>query len=135
MRRTGSSLVAAAAVWVSVTMVACGDEPAPLSSSSSAPASSAPATSDVPATTWLAGLRVERDPDALDRDTRALTDVLGGSLVVSPASCLEGLPRDVDRSEYVLGAVAPTRAELDGLVASTGRDALFVTEVEVLCTD
>ena len=130
MRRTGSRVAAIAVVCLSLAMSACAGEP-----ERTGAASFATATDPSPATTWLAGLRVERDPDSLDEDTQALTDVLGGALVVSPASCLRGLPDDVGSFTYVLGAVAPTQAELDDLIARTGREPLFEVEVEVLCTD
>ena len=124
-RRSGAILVA---LCLSVVLAACAGERTP--AASSVTASSASAT-----TTWLAVLRVERDPDALDAETQALADVLGGSLVVSPASCLRGLAPEVDPSSYVLGVVAPDRAELEELVARTDRDPVVRVEVEVLCTD
>lgn len=132
MNRTSSWVAGIAVVCLSVAPAACARPPeratVPASSSSTATDPSA-------ARSWLAGLRVERDPDALDDDTQALTDVLGSSLVVSPASCLRGLPDGVGSSTYVLGAVASTPEELDGLIARTGREPLFEVEVEVLCTD
>ena len=116
------------ALCLSASLSACAGESTP--AASPVTASSASASS-----TWLAVLRVERDPDALDADTQALTDVLGGSLVVSPASCLRGLPHSVDTSSYVLGVVAPDRAQLDDLVGPTDLDPVLRVEVEVLCTD
>ena len=124
-RRSAPALVA---LCLSASLAACAGESAPVATPVTA--SSAPATA-----TWLAALRVARDPDALDADTQALTDVLGGSLVVSPASCLRGLPSDVDPSRYLLGVVAPDRTTLDELVARTDRDPVFRAEVEVVCTD
>jgi hypothetical protein len=101
------------------------------SASATSPAPSGSATSR----SWLAALRVARDPDALDAETAELRDVLGGSLVVSPVSCLAGLPPEVDGSDYVLGVVAPDRAELDDVVGRLDREPLFEAEVAVLCTD
>ena len=129
MSGTRRSTAVLIALCLSASLAACAGESSTLGSSS-VTASSAPA-----ATTWLAALRVAREPDALDADTQALTDVLGGSLVVSPASCLRGLPPGIDPSTYVLGVVAPDRTELDELVARTDRDPVFRVEVEVLCTD
>jgi hypothetical protein len=125
-RRSAAVLVA---LCLSASFAACAGERSPAASSMTA---SSPTTAT---TTWLAALRVARDPDALDADTQALTDVLGGSLVVSPASCLRGLPPDVDASSYILGVVAPDRTELDELVGRTDRDPVFRVEVEVLCSD
>ena len=125
-RRSTAVLIA---LCLSASLAACaGERITPASSRVTASSASA-------STTWLAALRVAREPDALDADTQALTDVLGGSLVVSPASCLRGLPPGIDPSSYVLGVVASDRTELDELVARTDRDPVFRVEVEVLCTD
>jgi hypothetical protein len=88
-----------------------------------------------PGETWLAALSVEEDPDALDADTRALKDVLGGALIVSPASCFRGLPAEVDGTAYVLGVQASTQEELRALVVQTERDPAFEVRVQMLCTD
>jgi hypothetical protein len=122
-----SLLVEACGATVEVGTAGTG----PATSPATSPASSGSATSR----TWLAALRVARDPDALDAETAELRDVLGGSLVVSPVSCLRGLPLEVDGSDYVLAVVAPDRAELDDVVGRLDRDPLFEAEVAVLCTD
>jgi hypothetical protein len=125
---------AAIAAIAALSLTACAgsdgpqDPPSPTGRSTTAVD---PAATDA----WLAALRIERDPDALDEDTQALTEPLGRSLVVSPASCFEGLPSDVASSTYVLGAVAPTRDELDGLLAGIDREPLFEVEVRVRCSD
>jgi hypothetical protein len=119
---------------VSLLLSACGATVEVGTGSTGPPTSPAPSGSAT-SRTWLAALRVARDPDALDADTAELRDVLGGSLVVSPASCFVGLPPDVDGSDYVLGVVAPDRAGLDDVVGSLGREPLFEAEVAVLCTD
>lgn len=141
-RRVGGAIVASALL---VVAPACTSEPPisgrPSSGSSEESSAGGGGTPTTAASTptaqdaWLAGMRVEHDPDALDADTQALKDVLGGALIVSPTTCFEGLPADVDAQAYVLGIQAPTRAEVDGLVAQTGRDPLFETRVRVLCTD
>ena len=131
----------ATARWVtlaclSTAMAACTGQSGPPASPATSVRASDPASPDpASTTTWLAALRVESEPDALDEDTQALTDVLGGSLVVSPAACLRGLPAEVEGSAYVLGVVAPDRAKLDDLVARTDRDPIFRLEVEILCSD
>jgi hypothetical protein len=113
-----------------VAATACANPPANRPAASSVGVVS-PSSGD----TWLAALRVEADPDALDADTRDLKDVLGEALIVSPASCLRGLPADVDTTAYVLGVQAPTQAELRILVARTHRDPAFEVPVQVLCID
>jgi hypothetical protein len=123
---------ALAIVCLSVALTACAKTAPPASPGpSSASVSGAPATT----TGWLAALRVEPEPDALDEDTKTLTGELGGALVVSPASCLGGLPAEVGASTYVLGVIAPDRATLDELLARTDLEPLFRVEVQVLCTD
>jgi hypothetical protein len=128
MSGTRRSAVVLVALCLPTALAACAGERTPA-------ASPVTASSGSTSSTWLAVLRVEREPDALDADTQALTDVLGGSLVVSPASCLRGLPHSVDTSSYVLGVVAADRAKLDDLVGRTDRDPVVRVEVEVLCTD
>jgi hypothetical protein len=125
-------MTALAALCLSATLTACAGETIPPASSTSGTSRSVGprATTD-----WLAVLRVEPAPDALDGDTAALTGALGGALMVSPASCLRGLPDDVGASTYVLGVVAPDRATLDELLARADLDPLFRVEVQILCTD
>lgn len=119
---------------------ACAD------ASSGAPPSSPDAptpSSDAPSTpagvgteeAWLAALRVETDPEALDADTAALKEILGGALIVSPAQCFQGLPADVDASAYVLGVQTSTQKEMVDLVAEIEREPLFEAQVTVMCTD
>jgi hypothetical protein len=106
---------------------------------SGASPSATPSTRDTPSgdtgDPWLAALRVDADPDALDADTHALKDVLGGALIVSPASCFRGLPESVEATAYVLGVQASTQEELRALVERTERDPVFEVRVHMLCTD
>jgi hypothetical protein len=131
--------VAAASLLVSAcgatVEVGTGSTGPPTSPAPTGSATSPPPSGSATSRTWLAALRVAPDPDALDAETAELRDVLGGSLVVSPASCLAGLPPEVDDSDYVLGVVASDRAELDDVVGSLDREPLFEAEVAVLCTD
>jgi hypothetical protein len=125
------------ATWLCLSLVAA----TACAKGAASPPANRPAASSVgvvspsPGDTWLAALRVEADPDALDADTRDLNDVLGEALIVSPASCLRGLPADVDATAYVLGVQASTQAELRTLVARTHRDPAFEVLVQVLCID
>jgi hypothetical protein len=109
---------------------ACANEASP----SATPPTRAPASADAGGT-WLAALHVDADPNALDADTRALKDVLGGALIVAPASCFRGLPATVDASAYVLGVQASTQEDLRALVVRTDRDPVFEVRVQMLCTD
>ncbi len=105
--------------------------PTEVSASADVSASASPFVVDI----WMAALRVEADPNALDADTRDLKDVLGGALLVSPAGCFLGLPPEVDASAYVLGIQAPTQTALDTLVAKSEREPVFEGQVQMLCTD
>lgn len=127
-RRRGACLFL---MLVMATSCADGASDQPAASSAEASDSVSPVSGE----TWLAALRVEANPNALDADTGALKDVLGGALVVSPASCFRGLPADVDASAYVLGVQASTQAGLHTLVDEADRDAVFEAQVEVMCTD
>jgi hypothetical protein len=49
--------------------------------------------------------------------------------------CFEGLPGGIQPSDYVMGVVAGTRAELRRFVAESGFDPLFEAQVRVTCTD
>jgi hypothetical protein len=122
---------AACLLLLLLASTACANEAANPSSASS----TGETVSASPGDTWLAGLRVEADPDALDADTGALKDVLGGALIVSPASCFRGLPAEVDATAYILGVQASSQEELRALVVQTERDPLFEVRVQMLCTD
>lgn len=110
-----------------------------------ATSSHSPAPTSVPASpsavlplgtrVWLGGLRVAADPRELNADTQVLLSRVDGATVVTPASCFEGLPAGFKPSDYIMGIVAGTQAELDRLVATSGFDALFQVRVRVLCVD
>jgi hypothetical protein len=120
------------AAWLSLLLLAsaCANGASP----SATPSTRETASADT-GDTWLAALHVDADPDALDADTRALKDVLGGALIVSPASCFRGLPATVEATAYVLGVQAPTQEKLRTLVERTERDPVFEVRVQILCTD
>ena len=128
-RRRGACLL----LLFAAAMTACADA----SSDTPAASSGVPSVSGGVGTeeAWLAALRVESNPSALDADTAELKDVLGGALIVSPTSCFQGLPADVDASSYVLGVQASTQSELHALVAEIDREPQFEAQVTVMCTD
>ena len=103
--------------------------------SSRPPAASVSSPGTIPArgTLWLAVLRTSDAPDALDAATARLAPVLGGALVVSPTNCFAGLPSELDG--YLLGAAAPSREELDGIVAATGLVPTVVVKTRSACGD
>ena len=84
-------------------------------------------------TLWLAVLRTADEPDALDAATTRLAPALDGALVVSPTNCFRGLPSGA--GEYLLGAAAGSREELDRIVAATGLVPALVVKTRSACGD
>ncbi len=102
-----------------------------LSSSGTAP----PSVGTGSVTKWLGVVRVATDPNDLDADTTAVGAIVGGSIVVSPAACFDGLPARFAGDTYVLGVVAPTKEALDVLLTTLGRPILFEGQVTTMCLD
>jgi hypothetical protein len=90
-----------------------------------------------PSTVWLAGLRVEADPEDLQADTQAIMEAAGTAIFVGPVSCFDSVPAEFVPSPdaYVLGLVAPSREELDQAVDRVGREPIFVVQVTNTCVD
>ena len=76
-----------------------------------------------------------RAADAPPSDTADVLAIVGGSIVVSPVACFEGLPADFHLDAYLLGVVAPTKDALDEVVATVGRTAIFEGQVRTMCLD
>ena len=93
----------------------------------------------LPADTWVAVLGVARTPSALSGDRTDIVETLGdaleGAVVVSPTSCLEGLPADSPPDGYVLAIQQSSRAEVLVLTDQVRREPSFVGQVQQLCTD
>jgi hypothetical protein len=64
-----------------------------------------------------------------------LLSSVDGAIVVTPTGCFQGLPDGPGPSDFILGVVAPTRAELERLVARSGFTSVFEANVRVLCID
>jgi hypothetical protein len=86
-------------------------------------------------TKWLGVVRAAADPNDLDADTTAVGAIVGGSIVVSPAACFDGLPARFASDSYVLGVVAPTKEALDVLLTTLGRPVLFEGQITTMCLD
>jgi hypothetical protein len=84
---------------------------------------------------WIAVFRTEADPRDMREDTAVVVSIVGGSIVVSPVACFEGLPADLPLDAYLLGVVAPTKDALDEIVADVDRTAIFVGQVRTMCLD
>lgn len=132
----GRGVVTAVVVVVLVsTAAACshtdGDRTLDLSASGSA----TPAEVTGSVEKWIAVFRAELDPRDMGEDSADVLSIVGGSIVVSPAACFEGLPADIPLDSYVLGAVAPAKAALDDLVAQVDREVIFEGRVRTMCLD
>ena len=86
-------------------------------------------------TEWLAVFRTATDVQELDADTTAVKAIVGGSIVVSPVNCFDGLTVDDPGTTYVLGVVAPSKEQLDALVEQVGRPTVFIGRVRTMCLD
>jgi hypothetical protein len=84
---------------------------------------------------WIAVFRTEADPHDMSDETADVLSIVGGSIVVSPVACFEGLPADFRLDAYLLGVVAPTKDALDEVVATVGRTAIFEGQVRTMCLD
>jgi hypothetical protein len=84
---------------------------------------------------WIAVLQTEADPHDMSDDTADVLAIAGGNIVVSPVACFEGLPADFHLDSYLLGVVAPTKDELDTVVANVDRTVIFEGKVRTMCLD
>ena len=88
---------------------------------------------------WVAVLGVARIPSALSGDRTDILETLGdaleGAVVVSPTTCLEGLPAGLPADGYVLAILQSSRAEVLVLADQASREPSFVGPVHALCTD
>lgn len=135
MRTTKQPSRAAVALFL-VLAGACASSPStPVTAPSSVVAPSVVPTDDV----WVAVLGVARNPSALSGDRTDILETLGdaleGAVVVSPTTCLQGLPAGLPADGYVLAIQQSSRAEVLVLTDQASRDPSFVGPVHALCTD
>jgi hypothetical protein len=127
----------AALVLISLVLVtACASTPSTQPTApSSVVAPSVMPTDDV----WVAVLRVARNPSALSGDrtdiVETLGDALAGAVVVSPTTCLEGLPAGLPSDGYVLAVQQGSRSEVLVLTDQLSDEPSFLGPVHPLCTD
>jgi hypothetical protein len=119
-----------------VLAAACASSPStPATVPSSVVAPSVAPTDEV----WVAVLGVARIPSALSGDRTDILETLGdaleGAVVVSPTTCLEGLPAGLPADGYVLAIQQSSRAEVLVLADQASREPSFVGPVHALCTD
>jgi hypothetical protein len=124
-------------VSVAIAMTACASTDASGTDGAEAPATPSP-SAEAPGTVWVALLGSADRPDELGADRKraleALGDVLEGYVVVSPTSCLEGLPSDV-RDGYVLAIQRDSRDDVRALASQLPEEPSFIGAVTQICTD
>jgi hypothetical protein len=122
------------AAWV-VTAIACAASSTPAGTS----AQTTRAVTLGPTSAWLAVYDMAADPQELSAERQqmlsALGDALEGSVVISPASCFDGLPDGVDGHAYVLALQQAERVYVRALAEQLDGRPRFVAEVTVTCTD
>jgi len=126
----------AAVALLLVLAAACASSPStPATVPSSVVAPSVAPTDEA----WVAVLGVARIPSALSGDRTDILETLGdaleGAVVVSPTTCLEGLPAGLPADGYVLAIQQSSRAEVLVLADQASREPSFVGPVHALCTD
>ncbi|HJX08762.1 MAG TPA: hypothetical protein VJ736_11910 [Actinomycetota bacterium] len=91
-----------------------------------------------PAGAWVAVLDTASDPSRLDgarKDVlRELGDVLEGSVVISPGSCMDGLPSEL-ADGYVLAVQRESREDVRALVSQLSEEPSFTGDVTIMCSD
>jgi len=125
-------------IALALMLAACGGRGhAPPSASVPVPTIAPPATpTDVIGTrVWLVVFRTANDPFDLNADTQTLLARVGGAIRVSPVLCFDGLPAAMAPTDYLMGVAAPTKGELQRLIARSGFRALFEVKVTELCID
>ena len=129
------ALVVAAALLVTPAATACSTSGGARTLDLGVSASPSPDAGTGSVEKWIAAFRTEADPHDLSDDTADVLEIVGGSIVVSPVACFEGLPADFDLDAYLLGVVAPTKDTLDQVVARVGRTPIFEGQVRTMCLD
>ena len=125
---------ALATVWLAFVL-GCATPPA------EGPGSVAPTSPPTlgPSPAWIAVYDTAADPQELAAERvqilAGLGDALEGAVVISPAGCFEGLPRQLDGSAYVLALQQPERVYVRALAEQLDGHPRFVGRVTVSCTD
>jgi hypothetical protein len=133
---SASSTWALVALCVVTTFACASRSRAPAGGTSASPSEVAPTGSS---RVWLAVYDVAANPRDLSDERTVMVDALGdaleGSVVVSPTGCFDGLPTDIDPSDYVLALQQPERTYLKALAEQLDGHPRFMGAVTVSCTD
>ncbi len=135
-----ATLARSAALVAALCLTGCASGTLSASTSGDPPAASASVTAapGAPSEAWVAVLDTAADPARLTAPRKdvlhELGDVLEGSVVISPGSCLEGLPADL-ADGYVLAIQRDTRQDVRSLVSLLSSQPSFTGDVTILCSD
>ncbi|HYH28464.1 MAG TPA: hypothetical protein VEA19_06795 [Actinomycetota bacterium] len=116
-------------VSVGMVLASCGG-------ADPSPPAEAPTDPSPGVTEWVAVLEVG-SPDDLEPVQAELMAEAPGNISVSPVSCWGGLAQalDVPGAEYAAAVVAPSREQLEEVIAAVGREPVHVGEHSNACTD
>lgn len=127
--------VAAAVVLVTAAATGCSGTGRSGTLDLSASDSASPDAGSGSVEKWIAVFRIEADPRDMSEDTAEVLVIVGGSIVVSPVACFEGLPAEIPLDSYLLGVVAPMKDALEEIVAEVDRTVIFEGQVRTMCLD
>jgi hypothetical protein len=123
-----------AVAWV-VTALACGVSSSP-ARTSTLPARATPFG---PGAVWVAVYDIAPDPQQLATErsqiVATLGDALEGAVVITPAGCFDGLPKNIHGDTYVLAVQQDERVYLRALVEQLDGHPGFLGGVTAMCTD
>ena len=133
-------LARCAALFAALGLTGCASDTPNALPSGDPPVASASVTAapGTPSQAWVAVLDTAADPAQLAAPRKdvlhELGNVLEGSVVVSPGSCLEGLPADL-ADGYVLAIQRDTLQDVRALVSLLSSQPSFTGDVTILCSD
>lgn len=130
---------ARAVVVIACATIATGCASAASGHDDSRSPSSAVSAPTGPQRAWAAVFQTAADPQDLSAPRAeilaGLGDALDGYVVVSPSSCIEGLPAGISGDGYVLAILREQRGDVRALAGSLDQRPVFVGPVTVTCTD
>lgn len=136
---------AAASIAFLLLATACsGDDPAPRKNAANGKAKQSLPSGGV----WLAVLRIEDDPNLLDRDTETLYKPAGRMLVVAQVACFDGIEDAIDVPDeeggegaeddttpgtYVLGLKSTDKKKIRRVLRKVDMDPIAIAPVVDTC--
>jgi hypothetical protein len=115
-----------------------GLDPASPTTEAPTPPTPSPASEGEPWETWVAVLDTAADPGRLNNARKdvlhELGNVLEGSVVISPGSCLVGLPEGLSGG-YVLAIQRDSEQDVRSLVSLLSEEPSFTGDVTIVCSD